>query len=293
MKQHLNMWPNSLGPVEVNAFINNENELLPYEHDHTYYEFMLIERGSLIQTIDGVDTILDKNTTCILRPDVAHTVKRNGNSTVVLLNFEVDMKFIDALSNQLGIDVHNSLLKDGIVIFKSSGHNMHNYMKLLASAYSIKDLKQSQICLKNIITKLLTQLIDIHFLGNVNIDDNIVVSAILHELNNPSNFTLGIDAICRKKSYTHEHVSRLFKKANLPQPNKVLLKNKLAYACTFLKSSKMPIIKIAEICGIYTVSYFNKSFKTEYGISPSQYRKNNSIYNKLTSHDLGSHEVII
>ena len=55
----------------------------------------------------------------------------------------------------------------------------------------------------------------------------------------------------------------------------------------------MPIIKIAEICGIYTVSYFNKSFKAEYGISPSQYRKNNKIYDKLTSYELGKNDVII
>ena len=79
MKQTLDMWPNELGLNEVNCFINNENELWPYEHDHTYYEFMLIERGSLLQTIDGKDIVLCKNDVCILRPDAMHFVRKNRN----------------------------------------------------------------------------------------------------------------------------------------------------------------------------------------------------------------------
>ncbi|MBQ7348975.1 MAG: helix-turn-helix transcriptional regulator, partial [Clostridia bacterium] len=42
---------------------------------------------------------------------------------------------------------------------------------------------------------------------------------------------------------------------------------------TLLTNSKMKIINVAELCGIYTISYFNKSFKKEFGESPSQYRK--------------------
>ena len=40
-----------------------------------------------------------------------------------------------------------------------------------------------------------------------------------------------------------------------------------------LANSKIKIINIAELCGIYSISYFNTAFKKEFGISPSQYRK--------------------
>lgn len=289
MIQKLDMYPNKLGFNEINAFINNENELWPYEHSHSYYEFMLIERGSLIQTIDGKDIILYKNDICILRPDTVHSVKRNGNDSIVLVNFEINIDFLDRLTKELGLDLSNELLRDKAVYLKCPEHDLHNYMQLLTTAYNIKELNRSQACLKNIIIKLLSKLVDYHFLTAVNINDNSIIASFLNELNDPSNFCLSIENICRKKSYSHEHISRLFKQANLAAPNKIFLKNKLAFSCTFLKTSTMPIIKIAEMCGIYTVSYFNKAFKNEYNISPSQYRKNNKTYDKFTSHEYRKH----
>lgn len=292
MKQTLDMWPNKLGLSEVNCFINNENELFPYEHDHTFYEFMLIERGSLLQTFDGKDTVLYKNDVCLLRPDAIHFVRKNGNNNVVLLNFEVSVDFINELTKTLGVDIDNELLKEKILLLKCSEHDIHNYMQLLTYAFNLKDLNRSQLCLKSIITQLLINLLNQRFFNTADINDNSIISSILNELNNPANFSMSIENICRKNSYSHEHVSRLFKRANLAPPNKVLLKNKLTFACTLLKTSKMPIIQIAEICGIYTIAYFNKSFKAEYGISPSQYRKINTVYNKLTSHKLGKGNLI-
>lgn len=285
MIQTLNMWANELDLNEVNCFINNENELWPIKHNHTYYEFMLIERGSLLQTIDDKDTILRKNDVCILHPDTVHLIKKNSNDLVILLNFEVHVNFIKQLTKTLGVDIDSVLSKDNAVFFKCSEHDIHNYMQSITTAFNIKDTNQSQLCLKNIITHLFTNLVNYHFFNTVDINDNSIISSILIELNNPANFSLSIEQICRKKHYSHEHVSRLFKKANLAPPNKVLLKNKLAFSCTLLKTSKMPIIKVAEICGIYTIAYFYNSFKAEYGISPSQYRKNNHLYNKLTAHE--------
>ena len=74
-------------------------------------------------------------------------------------------------------------------------------------------------------------------------------------------------------SYSHEHIIRLFNKHGLESPNKLFLKNKLRYSTMLLKSSNMKIAEIAEKCGIFTMSYFNKSFKLEYNMSPTEYKR--------------------
>ncbi len=294
MQQKLEMWPNEHHFFsEINAFINNENELWPHEHSHTFYDIMFIERGSLINRINGESVTLYKNDACIIHPEALHLVQKNGEDSVVLLHFEVNAIFFTKLIKDLGINLCEELEKDKVFYFKCSDHDSHNFMQLLTSAYSIKELEHSQTCLKNIVFKLLTKFIDSRFLNNVDMSQNSIILSFLNELKNPNNFHLSIDKICRKKSYSHEHVSRLFKQANLSTPNKIFLKNKLAYACIFLETSNMPIIKIAETCGIYTVAHFNKAFKLEYGVTPSKYRKNNKIYNKLTSYEFGKNQVII
>lgn len=293
MFQTLDMWPNNPGIYEVNAFINNENELWPHEHNHTYYEFMIIERGSLVQEINGNDIVMNKNDICLLRPDAIHFVKQNGNDSVVLVNFEISQNFFNSIAKTLGVNVHDDLLKDKIVFSKCSEYDIHNYMQLLTIAYNDSNFYTSQVCLKNIVTALLTKLVSEYLCNKIQINDNSTIASILYELKKPDNFTLSIEKICRNKSYSHEHISRLFKQANLDKPNKIFLKNKLAFASTILRTSNMSIIKIAELCGIYTLAYFNKTFKLEYGLTPSQYRKNNKVHDKLTAHELGKRKVII
>jgi AraC-like DNA-binding protein len=102
---------------------------------------------------------------------------------------------------------------------------------------------------------------------------SVIIKSVLSELNNPKNYFVTTKEIIKRLDYSQEYIIRLFKLSNLDSPNKIFLKNKLNYACTFLRNSEIKIIDIAEMCGIYTISYFNKVFKEEFGISPSNYRK--------------------
>ena len=81
---------------DVNVFINNESELYPYEHNHDFYEVMFIRSGSLIHSINGQDTVMETGDVCFLRPETAHTVKRNGSFSVLLMNFNISEPFFES-----------------------------------------------------------------------------------------------------------------------------------------------------------------------------------------------------
>ena len=48
---------------------------------------------------------------------------------------------------------------------------------------------------------------------------------------------------------------------------------RLNIASRLLSTSEESILNIAENCGYFNLSYFNRSFKRKYGMTPGEYRK--------------------
>jgi AraC-like DNA-binding protein len=67
---------------------------------------------------------------------------------------------------------------------------------------------------------------------------------------------------------------RKFKEEFSESPKKYLANKKLERAVNLLKNSQERISDIAYECGYETISTFNRSFKSSYGISPSEFRLN-------------------
>ena len=70
-----------------------------------------------------------------------------------------------------------------------------------------------------------------------------------------------------------KYLGRLFKRETGVEFHRYCNLLRLKKAETLLMQSKQKIVEIALDCGFGGASYFNRLFKKEYGISPSEYRK--------------------
>ena len=260
---------------DINIFINNKGDYYPYEHTHSFYEFIFLANGSIINTINGEQVVLTKNTLAILKPNSIHKILLNNSSDFLLFNLEVNAQFLNNLSKNMSLDDLDSLITSPVTYLQCSNSEYFEINQLFNIAHQQPTFPLKQFYLKLLVVKFLTKLtINQYNTPYVNNEPSSeIVDLVLQELNNPDNFRLSNNKICTKLNYTQEYVIRLFKKANLDSPNKIFLKNKLNYAATLLGSSKIRIIDIAEMCGIYSISYFNKVFKNEFNKSPSQWRR--------------------
>jgi AraC-like DNA-binding protein len=74
--------------------------------------------------------------------------------------------------------------------------------------------------------------------------------------------------------FSESHFMRYFKDTMNTSFIDYLKDYRLAIAARLLQSSESSILEIAEEVGFENLSYFNRSFKKRYGITPTQFRKN-------------------
>ena len=272
----LSMIPNKGALRDIHLYIIDEKTLYTKTHSHNFFEFMLITRGKLRHTINGEERILSENDVCVLRPEAVHTIKPCDDSSVVFYNFEVNIDYLRTLCQALGFNEIEDIFPHTCAYSQCSPTDSMEYIKVITIPATRTNLMRTDIkdaSLKIIIAKLL-----MHFILNpaplvLQKKEDSIVSTILAMLEDKDNFHLTIKELCERTFYTQEHITRLFQRAGLNTPNRIHLQMKLHYAAHLLLNSDIKIIDIADECGIETVSYLTKTFKKEYGISPSTYRK--------------------
>lgn len=258
---------------DINLYITNEKTLYPKTHTHSFFEFMIVTKGTLKQWVNDDEHFLSENDLCVLRPEARHTVLPHNKHSFIFYNFEVSIPYVNALCQALGFSSIDEIFKKPVSYTRCTNEETMELMKIITTPSIVTNLIRSEVketSLKIIITKLLLRFLVNGLSHN---KEAPLISTILAMLESPDNFHLSIKEICEQTFYTQEHITRLFKKAHLDSPNRIHLQNKLHYAANLLLNSDLKIIDIAERCGIETVSYFTKTFKREYGISPSNYKK--------------------
>jgi AraC-like DNA-binding protein len=77
--------------------------------------------------------------------------------------------------------------------------------------------------------------------------------------------------------YNRNYLGRVFKEEVGMSIAQYLMQVRLERARELLSATHLPVIEIAERCGFGGVSYFNRAFKAEEGITPTEYRRANTL----------------
>ena len=94
--------------------------------------------------------------------------------------------------------------------------------------------------------------------------------------NNPT-APLSVPRICSEYHLSRYELYNTFNKYFGCTPSDYIKKCRLELACELLVKTELPVNQVAIRCGIPDYNYFSKVFKSRYGISPTQYRKNQSV----------------
>lgn len=138
---------------------------------------------------------------------------------------------------------------------KFKGNNIE-YYEVLSAFYAIIDLiikKQNNTASNTDIVESITKYIKLHY----------------------SRTTLTIEEICSDFNISHSYLCKLFKNQSDSTAKGTIIKVRLKEAQKLLLNTNLSVKQIAYSVGFSDDAYFMKTFKKEFNITPSEYRKSN------------------
>ena len=241
-------------------------------HMHDFFEIELVVGGHGTQNLNGSMYELKRGVLYFLSPVDFHSVTPEK---------ELDLINISLAHNAVSPELLNTLINHSEnLIIQLSEHELAQFelwKELLCEDGSAGDAA-SGLYTKNLLECLL---IWIMRKDNLSHDskpgkDSLPMYRCMRHLFLHFNESPSLNEMAKTGGYSASYFSKLFHEATGKIYVDFLTDLKLNYARMLLASTKESIISIASDCGFTSLSNFNRSFRKKTGMSPTQYRKQNS-----------------
>ncbi|MEA2047152.1 MAG: AraC family transcriptional regulator [Campylobacterota bacterium] len=244
---------------------------------NTTHVMILLKKGEKKLTTDQEKRLLQKGDILFLTQGnyfMSEVLSHDGvyEALLVYFNDEFIMNFLTKYSVQL-----NDNQSKNIVSFSSN--------KLLGSLIDSFGLYiDKKLVHQNAIVKLKTEEIFLHLLSENRDEFCSFLKAIQRSAKDrvkqilEANIDLieSVDDMCKVARVSKNELRIAMKNSVGMQPKAWLDSKRLEQASLLLKNSNETISSIATSCGYNTVSWFGIQFKKAYGITPKEYREQNS-----------------
>ena len=276
-------------PAEFDVDINIHCRYLPpFLHSHNYFEIVCVLNGCCTNHISSHAVKMNSGDISIIAPGTVHAISAFTDDCI-MLNLIVrrstfDTAFLGVLSQKdiLSQFFTHSLYdprKNSYIMFKTDGFSESSSLIELYKEFRQNRSYKSRML--NILTEkffidLLRQYSHTAVIPNPitsGTDDNIVL--ILNYIQSNYN-NLSISDLSKFFNYSERHISRLIKEYTGETFVELVRRLKMKKAGVMLKNPQITIEIVAESVGYSTLSHFYRTFKNYYGVTPIEYRNQQS-----------------
>lgn len=240
-------------------------------HRHPFWELILFEKGQGTHTINGVNYTFKPHDLALLAPSDIHQIASDEGTTFDCTKVCFPHSIYgDQLKNLCRFDRFPV-----IVTLDATDYGKATLLLgLLEEEFATANLPGSDLFSINLLEQLFVLIV-----RNLDTKTNIQ-SAGANNISNilmyiQSHFTeqITIEEVASLSNYSAKYFGRLFLR-QIGIPFQDYLKSlRLNYAYHLIAYTERPIIDICYEAGFTSPTYFSKSFKRKYGLSPSQLRQ--------------------
>ena len=218
-----------------------------------YYGLSICTEGRITYTHNGVSFVQDKNHPIFLPKGKSYSLHTDVGGVFRVINFELLVPMCETLSV---IETQNSkyLMNRAEEMQRLSSSNAPR-SKIMAIFYEILSELSSQ-----------------------NDGSEVIMPAVSYMRESYAESDIKNATLAEKCSISEVYFRKLFKKHFGISPKQYLLSLRLQNAALLLRSSNKKITAISAECGFESTVHFCRTFKAQVGLSPSEYRKRNQIY---------------
>lgn len=253
-------------------------------HWHEEIEIILVKSGCSKYIVDFKEYILNTGDILIIPPTSLHSFeqyedKRFFATTVIFDQKMISGSMIDTCSTKYIIPVFNNEIFLPIHIKADDKHNKP-LTDILESAATYHNRQPSgyelylRICFLSFIHYFFeNNLYDRNTDNTANTKTSVVIKNITTYIENHFSENITLNTLACHANISVFHLSHIFKRYTSQTPIEYLNHYRLIMAAQMLLSEDTSIINISSACGYNNVSYFNRSFKAKYGMTPKEYRR--------------------
>ena len=250
------------------------NRDYPIYHEHSHWELLVIMSGEICHNINGKESVLKKGDACLIRPTDKHSLKlkKKQKNNYQHINFI----FSDDFAKKIlcVYDCYDEVLaeKESIQFTLDDSEISMIYDKTLLT----QNLSQQkyEMSAKVIVSRILLKFFEQRTLFDAEYPE--WLNEFMIYINSPSTFGKSTRELAKHTPYSYSRLTTLFKQYVGITIVDYVSDKKMVYAKRLLRTTKLTTLQISEMIGYNSLSSFNHLFKSAYGITPSQYRKEHS-----------------
>lgn len=235
---------------------------------HPYWELTYVDKGFLSTTVDDKKYELKQGDLIFYAPLQFHTQSTlDSSSSYLTINFNMDFNHHELLCNKVFTLQRDSYFIVSKLIEELSSNSIYSndlslcYLKQLI----IQTLRLENSYFQSRPTTHMQQTYE-----------NNLINEIIKFIDNNLYEKLSVDTLCRHFCISSSMLHSLFKN-NMDNTVKNYINDlKLNKSKELIKNSTYTLSEISEMLGFSSIHYFSKKFKSNFGISPTEYSK--SIY---------------
>lgn len=256
-----------------NIYYHKQNLAWNVKHKCTYWEFLVIKKGIVLNSVNDQVHAMFCNDIAFIRPNDLHTVLARGNQPFEYINLMIDDEYVKKILDYVDGSLYEEFTKGRPICYSFSTELIHEIDQDILKADQIESDDEKQVVLKPLMLKLIATFIERRRSRESGNGMN-VIRQIVNAMQQKKNIQLSIKEICRTVGYSQGYVTRCFGEQGM-LPNAVFRQIKLNFARTLLEESDLSILEISREVGLSGINYFNKRFFEQFGILPTEYRRQN------------------
>ena len=249
-------------------------------HWHDELEIIYVKSGSLLVSISGENYIGKSGDLFVVSPGNLHFMC-SQTGTVDYFTFLFPLKYISFRSNDILDDKLLEPLNNGHLMISPRVKNTAKELcEQLIEIYLAKNDERESIITAQIKTKtvLLQFILEMWKKGFVTENDtsgrNTVEKEMVSYIQQNFTGTISLKEFGEQFHLSEKYISRYFKEHFHITISQYVTYLRLKHAKQLLQDTDIPVTEIAMQSGYQNISYFIRSFKKTYEVSPLQYRKN-------------------
>lgn len=233
---------------------------------HPYYEMVYIDHGSMQMNVDGQDYCLSKYDLMVYYPEQFHShyTDLDQNCSYLTVIFRMDDALDESLKNRVfhtRKDIYQVLCRFMKAI------QTDDYLNQELSILYFKEvlILLHQFDYKEEIDAGVNPM-QLHY-------ENTLLNEIIVYINNNIYSAFTVEDLCTKFSVSRSSLQNLFRTNLHISPKQYISNLKLNQAKLLIQEHSRTISEISDMLGFTSIHYFSRKFKTQYGMSPTDYSK--------------------